>query len=311
MATVVLVHGIDQQQESADTLETEWLPAVAGGVRAAGFPDIADRIWRTRAVPNGIETRMAFYGHLFLQRGQMGDDPGDFTAAEEAFAEGIAVEWLTRAASRSSRPHDQATAARELAYLRYEIGQEEMGLGEIVRKAIRSTARISWFAPYGMGFAERFVKRALAQVTRYLNDSSTRRAACQAVSSLIGPGTKVVIGHSLGSVVAYEVVRQLAQPLPLFLTLGSPLGLQTIIYHKLEPQPPGFPPMVKRWVNVADPDDYIAAEPDLTTMFSGGLPPGATFHGGYTVDNGAEPHKAGFYLTKPEVGLPIGQTLAE
>jgi hypothetical protein len=126
---------------------------------------------------------------------------------------------------------------------------------------------------------------------------------------LWAPTLGVVLGHSLGSVVAYEVVRQLDQPLPLFVTLGSPLGLETIIYQKLEPQPPGFPPQVGRWVNVADRDDFIAAEPDLTAMFSGGMPPGATFQGGYTVDNGAEPHKAGFYLTKVEVGLPIGQTL--
>jgi hypothetical protein len=41
-----IVHGIDQQQKSADTLESEWLPALAGGIRNAGFPDVADQIWR-------------------------------------------------------------------------------------------------------------------------------------------------------------------------------------------------------------------------------------------------------------------------
>jgi hypothetical protein len=30
MAEIVLVHGIDQQQKSADVLESEWLPALAG-----------------------------------------------------------------------------------------------------------------------------------------------------------------------------------------------------------------------------------------------------------------------------------------
>src|SRR5262249_18903816 len=45
---IVLVHGIDQQQLSADSLEKEWLPALAGGVRTAGFPDVADRLWRVR-----------------------------------------------------------------------------------------------------------------------------------------------------------------------------------------------------------------------------------------------------------------------
>ena len=77
MAEIVLVHGIDQQQKSADKLESEWLPSLAGGVRAAGFPDVADRIWRAPAVGR-IETRMAFYGDLFLAPGQQGDDPGEF-----------------------------------------------------------------------------------------------------------------------------------------------------------------------------------------------------------------------------------------
>jgi hypothetical protein len=78
MAEIVLVHGIDQQQKSADKLESEWLPALAGGVRVAGFPGIADRIWRDAAKPGAIETRMAFYGYLFLVPGQQGDDPGDW-----------------------------------------------------------------------------------------------------------------------------------------------------------------------------------------------------------------------------------------
>jgi hypothetical protein len=308
MATIVLVHGIDQQQKSADTLETEWLPALAGGVRTAGFPEIADRLWRDRATPRGIDTRMAFYGHLFLQKGQMGDDPGDFTAAEEQIAEQLAEEWLVRAAA-SSRPADQATAARELAYLRKEIGQQEQGLGHLARKAIQSVARVRWFAPYGMGFAERFVKRALAQVTRYLNDDAIGQPARRAVAGLIGPETQIVIGHSLGSVIAYEVVAKLQQPLPLFLTIGSPLGLQTIVYQKLRSQPPAFPANVQRWVNVSDRDDFIAAEPDLSKMFSRGIPPGASFESTHTVDNGADPHNAGFYLTKAEIGRPIGQAL--
>jgi len=42
MAVIVCVHGIDQQQQSADELEKEWLPALAGGIRMAGFGDLAD-----------------------------------------------------------------------------------------------------------------------------------------------------------------------------------------------------------------------------------------------------------------------------
>ena len=79
MAVIVLVHGIDQQQKSADMLESQWLPALAGGIRTAGFPDIADRIWCATGTPGAIETHMAFYGSLFLTPGQQGDEPRPFT----------------------------------------------------------------------------------------------------------------------------------------------------------------------------------------------------------------------------------------
>lgn len=63
------MHGIAQEQRSADTLESTWLPALAGGVRTAGHPEIADRIWRDARPGNA---RMAFYGDLFRRDDQQG-----------------------------------------------------------------------------------------------------------------------------------------------------------------------------------------------------------------------------------------------
>ena len=57
MAQIVLVHGIAQEQRAADALENEWLPALAGGVRLAGYPNIADQLWRDRSGPGGIDAR--------------------------------------------------------------------------------------------------------------------------------------------------------------------------------------------------------------------------------------------------------------
>jgi len=251
MAQIILVHGIDQRQKTADGLENEWLPALAGGVRVAGFPELADRIWRDRAKPDGINARMAFYGHLFLRPGQQGDDPGELPPGEKELAEALALEWLRHAAARATKEKTRQTGARELAFVTNQMGAEQ-GTGKYVRSAAKSLAKISWFAPYGMGFAERFVNRALAQVTRYLTQEDIRAAALKSVADLIGPETKIIIGHSLVSVVAYEATHFLREPLPLLVTLGSPLNLHTIIYQRLRPQPPVFPPKVQRWVNIAD-----------------------------------------------------------
>ena len=68
--------------------------------------------------------------------------------------------------------------------------------------------------------------------------------------------------------------------------------------------------MVHHWVNIADRNDIVAAEPDLTPLFGPTAPPGAVLEGDYTVENGAKPHKADFYLTKAQVGRPIGAMLS-
>jgi hypothetical protein len=305
MATVVLVHGIAQEQKSADTLEEEWLPDLAGGVRTAGFPEIADRLYRHRSGPDGIDTRMAFYGDLFLEGDQQGLEPAELSPPEHALAEQLAMEWTVRAASRPADEKSRRAARQELAQLQQTAG-EEQGARAAARSAIDSLARIRWFAPFGMGFASRFVMRSLTQVTRYLSDDDLREQALARVHALLTADTQVLIGHSLGSVVAFEAAQTLDHPLPLLITIGCPLGLHTVVYERVRPQPPRFPPLVRRWVNVADRNDIVAAEPDLTPLFGSTAPRGAMLEGGYVVENGAKPHQADFYLAKAQVGRPIG-----
>jgi hypothetical protein len=158
-----------------------------------------------------------------------------------------------------------------------------------------------------MAFAERFVVTALIQVTRYLSDEMIRALAPQRVLNEVKDDTRVIIGHSLGSVVAYESAHRLAQPLPLLLTLGSPLGLRTIVTDRLRPAP-SFPPRVSRWMNVADHDDIVAAEPDLRPSFAADLPASSWFEG-VLVDNGSNPHSPVHYLGKIAVGRAISQAL--
>ena len=109
MARIVLVHGIAQQQRSADDLEHEWLPSLAGGARKAGHPALADRLWPIQ--PDGRLARMAFYGDLFLTPDQQGDTT-EFTGIQREVADEIAVGWLTNALE-SSRARDLAQAGRQ------------------------------------------------------------------------------------------------------------------------------------------------------------------------------------------------------
>ncbi|EMD28987.1 hypothetical protein [Amycolatopsis azurea] len=302
MARIVLVHGIAQEQKSADTLEAEWLPSLAGGVRLVGDPALADALWRDSR-PG--DARMAFYGDLFLRDGQQGG-ADELTEDEWKLAEALAGEWLRNAALRSSRESDRDRARTDLDRLGGS-SDEYQGVRAAARPVLNALMRLRPFARLGVAFAERVVVKALKQVTLYLTDETIRKQVQDRVAEHIGPDTEAIIGHSLGSVVAYEAAHLHGRPLPLLLTLGSPLGLRTVVYERTRPQPPSVPPGVARWVNLADRDDLVAAKPDLGPLFPGA---DGVLDSGYTVDNGAKPHEATFYLAKRRTGEVLSAALS-
>lgn len=304
---MILVHGIAQEQTSSDRLEDEWIQDLAGGVRSAGYGELADQI-RLGRFHAGIKARMAYYADLFLVPGQMGAKLNDLSQTELEIATPLAREWLERAAIRSGHSVQQQTAVQQLALVDGQTG-EEQGLAQYGRPALNALAKIAWFAPFGFWFAQTFVVRALKQVSQYFSDAETREAAISRVLNLIDKDTKVIIAHSLGSIVAYEAVCRAQIPIPFLITMGSPLGLETIIYQRLLPQPPIYPREVRRWVNIYDPDDLIAAEPDLRARFSTDKPTGAGMES-FIVDCDAMPHEASRYLCKSEVGRIVAQALA-
>ena len=312
MAAIVLVHGIDNQSESADPIEKDWLPALAGGVRLAGRGDLADRLWPPRSRPDAIECRAAYYGGLFRapDRQGAGEDPRDWTPEQTALAEALALEWLEHVAERApagSADAEQARLALDIARDPARAGA--MGRGNVLRQALKTLARVSWLANAGMYVAERLFVTSLAQVTRYLTDEATREQAREAVLGLVGDDTRAIIGHSLGSVVAYECAHLLKRPLPLLVTLGSPLGLRTIVTERLSP-PPAFPPMATVWLNVANLEDPVAAEPDLGPLFAQDVPASSRFEGIRFDETCKHPHRAETYLGRIAVGRKVIEALA-
>ena len=308
MATVVLVHGIAQEQSGADELERAWVPALAGGVRATrgpGADECADALLSGLDHRGDLDVRMAFYGDLFLDRHAQGADDSiaGLTGEQQAFADELATEWLTRAATRVGHP-DQRQAAHLLAAL--TPTPLDQGLPRRTGGAcIRMAARIPWLAVGGMSFAESFLRRSLRQVTQYLTDPEVRAQAHSRLDARITADTRVVVAHSLGSVVAYEYLA--AHPdkrVDLLVTLGSPLGLRTIVYDRLSAR--GFPSSVDRWVNVVDRDDLVACEWDLDPVFGEGE---RRVTNVATLDNGARPHDARFYLSKAQTGGPVLESL--
>lgn len=320
MANVVMIHGIAQENNRAEVLENEWRSALAAGVVTSGAADVGGRIGSASQRSNAVDVRMAYYGDLFIEQGAQGDGSrlDHLDAQERALAKEIAKEWIHRASSRGTL-RDKNEANSKIGHL--ESGEDQGLREDALRWLVNGVAGLRWFAPFGMRVAERFVVRSLVQVTKYLGDQDLRSRIQQRVLDQIGDDTRIIIGHSLGSVIAYEVAAQLDRPLPLLITLGSPLGLRTIIYDKVLPHPPVFPPNVHRWVNIADTNDLVAAEPDLSELFpvrdtqlleskwleKGPGGQGALLNG--VVNNGPEPHSAIYYLKNWQVGVAVSRVL--
>jgi len=106
------------------------------------------------------------------------------------------------------------------------------------------------------GVAERALVFDLKQVIRYFRDDSLRGAANARIAAGVTGDTRVIVAHSLGSVVAYESLCANPQgPVTTFVTLGSPLWIPNFIFNKLRPAPGKekgqWPAGLRRWTNIA------------------------------------------------------------
>ena len=107
-----------------------------------------------------------------------------------------------------------------------------------------------------------------------------RQRLRQALNAVAGP--TVVIAHSLGTVIAYDVLSEpgfAGRTVPLLVTLGSPLGYTEI--QDVITKPLRLPAPVQLWANFADPLDVVAWTPAWlmsSRAHHGSSTPGSTTH---------------------------------
>ena len=120
----------------------------------------------------------------------------------------------------------------------------------------------------------------------------------------------MLIAHSMGSIIAYEVLRDAERSMPglevaHFVTVGSPLGLAGI--EEVVSGPMRVPDCVARWSNLADPRDQVARwDTFLSENFEasrkGVVIVDRLVINGYVSPTGKRnPHKIYGYLRTPEV----------
>ncbi len=131
------------------------------------------------------------------------------------------------------------------------------------------------------------------------------------------------IAHSMGTIIAYDVLTLLLPDLPVstFITIGSPLGLPIVKskiayenrhllkdFRKLK-----TPPGVMKWYNFSDIEDYVAINYDLADDFSanerGVIVRDFIVNNDYRINDHKNPHKSFGYLRTPELASVIREFL--
>jgi pimeloyl-ACP methyl ester carboxylesterase len=289
MPRVLGVHGIAQQYRSGPELTRVWSDALRGGLEVAGFRGKADGLGET-------DVRVAFFGDLFRPRGAMAGGEPPYTAADV-------------------KPGPE----RDLLEIWYEAALEQepsLGPPPGAMGPSRVTAQALLHRLLGSRTFARVAQRGfignLKQVTAFLDKPDAKERALQRVADEVMPDTRVIIGHSLGSVVVYEFLARYSPPqVELLVTLGSPLGIPNLVFDRLTPAPVegagAWPGRVARWVNVADADDVVALRKQLALLFP--APTSGTGVEDHLVDNGDEPHAISRYLNAEPTGVALGRVL--
>lgn len=107
------------------------------------------------------------------------------------------------------------------------------------------------------------------QVSRYLEDAEFRSRVHDEVAQAMARSPRLVIGHSLGSVVAYDwLQRNRVENPPALVTLGSPLGLEAIRRRLDQPLDRSrWPGDVRSWANIAAGHDAVAMVKELAPLY--------------------------------------------
>jgi hypothetical protein len=274
--TVVYIHGIGSKPPP-DVLKRQWDQALFGAdmgarTRMAYWADIRHPASETKTLAVGIPE-----AYRPLSDAELVDESrrlAPYGKDAEAFAQALAKRLLQKPASRAKAK-----------------GVEAKVLPGLIRGPV----------------TEWLTKTFIQDTAAYFYDREQRAAMQERLRRLLIPegGPYLVVAHSQGTIIAYDVLRALEKegvPVPLLVTLGSPLGIQEVQDHITRPL--AIPKNVTDWKNFADLLDPVSLDKKLENDFA---PKGRIED--QLVENresfrfaaGFDPHSSTGYLETPEV----------
>lgn len=155
----------------------------------------------------------------------------------------------------------------------------------------------------------------LPDLDRYFNKGQrepVKKRLADALDAVPADAEVCVIAHSMGSIIALDLIGTGTRRIDLLATIGSPLGIGVVQSQigmddaaKVE-----LPNKIHRWVNFFDRLDIVAIDSDLEDDFPQITPVDVRIKNEFQGRNGRNHHKSYGYLRSEELGSVIEGFLA-
>jgi hypothetical protein len=237
---IIFIHGRDQQGKDSLDLKRTWTETLAAGLIKTGnsipddtqivfpyFGDKLDELVKKADLPETVER--------IVQKGSAADSQLPFVA-----------EFLSDLSENAGIGSDEILA---------EFTGDTIEKGALnwpwIQAVLRTLDKHTSFGDFS-------IKQWTYDVYMYLTKPGIAREIERFVLQEIGKEPCVVVAHSLGSIIAYNVLKANPQlKIKSFITVGSPLGLTSIKKRLEKPLPmPGCIEQV--WFNAYDNQDVVA-----------------------------------------------------
>jgi subtilisin family serine protease len=275
--TVVFVHGIGRQERPA-VLKNQYEVTLFGrdlGERGR-LAYWADLLHPESDIGGGMAARQ--FGAAQGRAADLGEDLLDELVRRDPSAATFVESLSRRLSAEPPTMGNDAVVARayQRSYQAESERKEESALrGASVQASPAFNAKIlptEWLRQR----VTRWVTQTfLTDVAAYFFDRDLRERIQDRLRAVLVPngGPYVIVSHSLGTVIAYDILREAeatgsALDIPLWVTLGSPLGIEEVQDNLAKPL--RVPGNVRRWRNFSDRLDPVAFDATLQDDFSGG-----------------------------------------
>ena len=243
----VFIHGRSQQEKDPVRLKAKWVSSLATGAQQAGLDfdfDYDDFIF-------------PYFGNTLM------DLTSDASPAD----------------MRNVVLHNNPDGPARMQF-RCKIVNECIAAAGVTEDVVQrhtadpSKGPLTWeWVQTGLSLLDRYVPGASSRsvafsandVAQYLEDDAVRHKVDTGVATgfeEVDPAEEVVvIAHSLGTLVAYSLLRPggvIGRPIRSLITLGSPLGLRTV---RNAFSPLAYPYRTGPWFNAFDQRDVVALHP--------------------------------------------------